>query len=117
MKRWNGWILVTACAAAMLAFAVPGYSQDAPARTPNGDVAPANPLDSDVIAQTQVQLKQAGFDPGSTSGLLDPATRDAIRQFQRSRGLNVTGELDQLTRAALLDATSPGTGAAGNSRA
>ncbi|RPJ52928.1 MAG: peptidoglycan-binding protein [Acidobacteria bacterium] len=60
------------------------------------------PGDTATIVQVQEALKQAGFDPGMPSGVLDPPTREALRQYQRFRGLPGTGQLDEQTRAALL---------------
>jgi hypothetical protein len=52
----------------------------------------------------QARLKNLGFFDGEESGELDDATRDAIRSFQTSQGLSVTGEPDEQTRNALVDA-------------
>jgi hypothetical protein len=54
----------------------------------------------------QLQLETLGFHPGPTDGVLGPATVYAIRQFQRSIGLDADGaitselqsQLDQRTR-------------------
>ena len=54
------------------------------------------------IGQAQEQLKAAGFDPGSIDGVLGPRTREALRRYQASQGLPVTGQLDEATRQALL---------------
>ncbi len=52
----------------------------------------------------QARLKNLGFYDGENSGELDDATREAIRSFQESEDLSVTGEPDQQTRDALTDA-------------
>lgn len=49
----------------------------------------------------QIALEGAAFSPGVIDGCLGPKTRMALRGFQASRGLAVTGELDAATRAAL----------------
>jgi peptidoglycan hydrolase-like protein with peptidoglycan-binding domain len=40
-------------------------------------------------------LKQRGFDSGTPDGMMGPATRDAIRRYQRSVGLPADGYPDQ----------------------
>jgi peptidoglycan hydrolase-like protein with peptidoglycan-binding domain len=59
-------------------------------------------LNATVIRLAQDQLKAAGFDPGTGTGLLDGQTREALRRYQQATGLPVTGQLDQATRALLL---------------
>jgi peptidoglycan hydrolase-like protein with peptidoglycan-binding domain len=49
----------------------------------------------------QERLKTAGFYPGPVDGFLGPRTRDALRRFQETKGLEVTGEADKATRKAL----------------
>ena len=44
--------------------------------------------------QVQRGLAAAGFDPGPADGLFGRATREAIRQWQASRGEAATGYLD-----------------------
>lgn len=39
----------------------------------------------------QTALKNAGFDPGPIDGKIGPKTRQAIREFQRSKGLTPDG--------------------------
>jgi hypothetical protein len=59
------------------------------------------------IGQAQERLKAAGFDPGHIDGVVGPRTREAVRRYQASQGLPITGQLDEVTREALL--TSDGT--------
>jgi peptidoglycan hydrolase-like protein with peptidoglycan-binding domain len=54
------------------------------------------------IGQAQERLKAAGFDPGYVDGVLGARTREALRRYQASRGLPVTGALDDATRQVLL---------------
>jgi peptidoglycan hydrolase-like protein with peptidoglycan-binding domain len=54
------------------------------------------------IGQAQEQLKAAGFDPGYIDGVLGSRTRDALRRYQASKGLPITGQLDEATRQVLL---------------
>ena len=55
-----------------------------------------------LIGQAQERLKAAGFDPGYIDGMLGARTRDALRRYQTSQGLPVTGQLDEATRQVLL---------------
>ncbi len=49
----------------------------------------------------QVALDELGFSPGVVDGKIGRKTEIATREFQRVRGLEVTGQLDAATRAAL----------------
>ena len=49
----------------------------------------------------QVALDAAGFSPGLIDGAIGPKTELATREFQRARGLPVTGTLDKATADAL----------------
>ena len=62
----------------------------APALSPSPPSTPAVSR----MQQVQARLKAAGFDPGTPDGTLGPKTRDALRRYQRTRGLPATGELD-----------------------
>lgn len=53
------------------------------------------------ISGVQQRLRNLGFDCGEVDGKLGPQTRDAIREYQRTRGLNETGEPDEATREKL----------------
>jgi hypothetical protein len=72
---------------------------DASAR-PLAPTAPP-PLAASRVQQAQARLKAAGFDPGPADGTLGPKTRDALRRYQRTKGLQATGELDTQTLDAL----------------
>jgi peptidoglycan hydrolase-like protein with peptidoglycan-binding domain len=45
------------------------------------------------IREAQQQLRAHGYTTAGASGSLDPATREAIRAYQRDAGLEVTGEV------------------------
>jgi hypothetical protein len=53
------------------------------------------------IRQVQERLRTAGLLPGPADGRLGPQTQQALRQYQRTKGLHVTGELDTKTLKAL----------------
>lgn len=51
--------------------------------------------------QTQLALKSAGFYSGPVDGKFGPQTKDAVKVFQRSKGLNPDGVVGSRTAAAL----------------
>lgn len=51
------------------------------------------PLRTHHVAAAQAALKRLGYDPGPADGLVGPRTREAVKAFQRDRGLPETGEL------------------------
>ena len=53
------------------------------------------------IRQVQNRLRDEGFDPGHTDGVFGPQTQAALRQYQRARGLAVSGRCDPATVEAL----------------
>jgi hypothetical protein len=53
------------------------------------------------IKQIQEALKEKGFDPGEADGVAGPKTSQAIREFQKSQNLQVTGRIDEKTASAL----------------
>lgn len=61
------------------------------------------------VFHAQVLLDRAGFSPGVIDGMAGISFEAALKGFQESRGLQVTGDLDNPTRAALLRDRSPST--------
>lgn len=53
------------------------------------------------LIQAQARLNALGFHVGKPDGLMGPHTREELKLFQKSRGLTVTGELDNATKSAL----------------
>ncbi|MBM7112131.1 peptidoglycan-binding domain-containing protein [Archangium primigenium] len=65
------------------------------------------------VRSLQDKLRTAGFNPGTSDGKYGPRTESAVRDFQRSRGLQVDGIAGRRTMAALNGAggtsgTTPG---------
>lgn len=53
------------------------------------------------VSQVQAALARKGYYHGAVDGSLGPATRDALRQYQRNHGLEVTGRIDRSVVAKL----------------
>jgi peptidoglycan hydrolase-like protein with peptidoglycan-binding domain len=53
------------------------------------------------VRQAQERLMSEGFDPGAVDGRLGPQTQQGLKDFQASRGLEPSGQLDPQTVAAL----------------
>jgi len=53
------------------------------------------------IKQVQMALKKAGFYKGDIDGKQGPRTKEAIRSFQKARGLKVDGVVGKATWQAL----------------
>jgi peptidoglycan hydrolase-like protein with peptidoglycan-binding domain len=59
-------------------------------------------MSQELIREAQQELKDAGFYKGSIDGVLGQQTTEAIRDYQKSRGLPETGRLDEPTQELLL---------------
>ncbi|MEM9851931.1 MAG: peptidoglycan-binding domain-containing protein, partial [Pseudomonadota bacterium] len=59
-------------------------------------------LSPELMRQVELRLARAGYETGTPDGDFDRATRRAIRQYQRARGLDVTGFLTRQTAVRLL---------------
>ncbi|HMC10004.1 MAG TPA: peptidoglycan-binding domain-containing protein, partial [Pirellulaceae bacterium] len=82
-----------------------------PGPTKSAWVAPGTPgskIDGTVF-HAQVLLGAAGFSTGVIDGKQGMSFKAAVRGFQESRGLPVTGKLDTETRQALLQQNRPST--------
>ncbi len=53
------------------------------------------------VKQIQEALKDKGFDPGPIDGKMGRKTREALRSFQQSKNIKVTGRLDSETAQQL----------------
>lgn len=67
---------------------------------PSGRAATAR-MSKDKVKEVQAALKSKGVDPGPEDGVLGPKTQQAIREFQKSNNLSVTGRIDDKTASAL----------------
>lgn len=56
---------------------------------------------SNQISTVQQKLAQLGYNPGPADGVVGPHTIEAIKQFQRDRGLEVDGIIGPATEQAL----------------
>jgi peptidoglycan hydrolase-like protein with peptidoglycan-binding domain len=68
----------------------------APSSSPSG-ITPSMAT----IKAAQQKLQQTGFYKGDLDGMYGSETRAAIREYQKSSNLNVTGQLDQATLTQL----------------
>jgi peptidoglycan hydrolase-like protein with peptidoglycan-binding domain len=69
------------------------------------------PQSSDPIRRVQTVLAELGYLPGTIDGFMGEQTRVAIRQFERERGLPITGDVTEALMAEL--AKTSGTSEAG----
>ena len=58
-------------------------------------------LSAATVRRVQHSLMQGGYDVDAADGVWGPRTAAAVREFQRVKGLPVTGRADSRTRAAL----------------
>jgi hypothetical protein len=94
LRHYHSWlplVLLTACVASQPGEHHPGTIQPAVDRFLNrGDIQVA-----------QMHLRAFGFDPGPIDGIYTAQTQAAIRAFQTTYGLVVSGLLDLQTREQL----------------
>jgi hypothetical protein len=73
-------------------------------RSTSGSIQSSEPFVSprrDLLRQVQERLKAVGVNPGPIDGTLGPQTRAALRWYQNTKGLPMTGEIDERTLDAL----------------
>jgi len=68
---------------------------------PNYGAQPTTELTPDVIRQVQQTLQHDGMYQGRVDGVWGPGTQAGVRNFQQRHNLNVSGQLDQDTIAAM----------------
>ncbi|HYD58007.1 MAG TPA: peptidoglycan-binding domain-containing protein [Burkholderiales bacterium] len=91
-----------AIATALLLFAAPAgaqqeQSQEQPQEGPQQQVD----AHTEFVKRVQIALHLQGFDPGPLNGVNAGATQAALAQFQLSRNLPASGNLDEQTLEAL----------------
>ncbi len=81
-----------------LALVFPAWSADQTKSTDMKQEKSAKPSqNSDEVKKIQEALKSKGDDPGAIDGRMGRKTHAALRAFQKSNGLKVTGSLDKET--------------------
>ena len=65
------------------------------------------PQPSAAVRDAQQRLSALGFYAGAIDGFWGPDTQAAVERFQRSRGLQVSGDLNPVTTSALQAAPLP----------
>lgn len=67
-----------------------------------GDRSPVTSTGSQAQTMAMQQaLKDKGFDPGPMDGIVGPRTASALKEYQKSENLTVTGKMDRATAAKL----------------
>jgi peptidoglycan hydrolase-like protein with peptidoglycan-binding domain len=67
-------------------------------------------VSSDSIKKAQSELKDEGFYKGEVDGVMGPQTREALRGYQREKGLTGDGRLTRETASSLGIASKTGSG-------
>jgi peptidoglycan hydrolase-like protein with peptidoglycan-binding domain len=91
----------TIAAMGLDASAFPTKSASAGVAAPAGATVAGNTLDRGVVRGIQQRLRQNGFYTGAVDGVWGPRTEAALARFQRSRGIESTGQLTPTTISAL----------------
>jgi lipoprotein-anchoring transpeptidase ErfK/SrfK len=104
--RHLSFALLAACLGAGLHAQTP--PADTPPRVEFKPIAPrAYPRPVESALEAQIALARRGFSSGPIDGVSGAQTAAALRAFQESAGLPLTGRLDDPTRAALTLDTPP----------
>ena len=78
------------------------FFKEAKERAKERELIGATDVYSPRVEEIQNILKEAGFFKGTLNGLMGGSTRQAIRSFQKAKGLNPTGIIDTDTYSFLL---------------
>ena len=93
--RWSGTIV------AGLLLAGPALVPELSAQPASPSLVYSQPLSPAALTQVQERLRQVGAYNGRADGIWGPDSQSALERFQQSRGLQVTGQLNQATAATL----------------
>lgn len=85
---------------------------EVPAAPPPAAAAPdasaaAAQMPTAEVRELQSRLRAMGFNPGPVDGVVGPLTENAAQQYQRARGLEVTGAVDSNLLAQLRQEPPP----------
>jgi len=109
--RLHHIVIATAACLSLNAFAQSEKSS-VEQRAPSSAATQSQATSSGVIRQAQEKLKAAGHDAGPADGIMSVKTQQALKDYQKAKGMEQTGLLDQRTLAAL-GVTASGVGATG----
>lgn len=108
MRIFVSTFALAAAAASLVAAAPAAPNQQASAPAASSATGLPAGMDRNIF-HAQVLLDRAGFAPGVIDGKKGRSFGEAVKGFQTARGLEVTGDLDDATRAALLRDRAPST--------
>ena len=74
---------------------------EAAAQPASSGLSYSQPLTPQALMQVQERLRQLGAYTGRVDGVWGPDSQQALERFQQSRGLQVSGQLNQATAATL----------------
>jgi peptidoglycan hydrolase-like protein with peptidoglycan-binding domain len=91
---------------AAAALSIPALAQDRnanPTRYSQGQTRPQNQMQPNRSEDRRIQqaLNKQGFSTGHVDGIFGPDTRSALKNFQKQKGINPTGQPTRQTVAAL----------------
>ena len=84
-----------------LLLASPVLVPEASAQPASPGLMYSQPLSPAALTQVQDRLRQMGAYNGRVDGIWGPDSQSALERFQQSRGLQVSGQLNQATAATL----------------
>ncbi len=60
-------------------------------------------MNNEQVKNAQEMLDGLGFSPGRKDGYFNEETETAVKAFQQTKGLKVTGMIDEKTASSLMD--------------
>jgi peptidoglycan hydrolase-like protein with peptidoglycan-binding domain len=93
--------VAVAAAFSLSAMAAGDQKQKQEPQAQSGQSTQAQSQSPELVKQAQEKLSAAGHDAGAADGKMGPKTQAALKEFQQSKGLQASGQLDQKTVAAL----------------